>query len=86
MEMYGFRGLLETADPLTNFNNIIYTQIGSFLHKTTSEKVWLPQSDKDRGSSFRGLIETAESFMTPQKPSRKRILALSSFKGILWQK
>jgi hypothetical protein len=74
--MYGFRGshfggLIETAESFKNFN-IIYTQKGSFLHKTTSEKVWLPRSDRD----LRILYDTAEAFV-------KTLLALSSFKGIL---
>jgi hypothetical protein len=62
-----------------NFNNIIYTHKGSFLHKTTSEKVWLPPrkllpwAHIDRGSSFRGLIETSESFDTAEAFAKTNI-------------
>jgi hypothetical protein len=49
----GFSGLILTT--------LFYTQKGSFLHKTTSEKVWLPWSDRDCRSGFSSLTETAKA-------------------------
>jgi hypothetical protein len=49
-----FGGFNETTESIKKiFNNIIFTQKGSFQHKTTSKKVWLKgirRSQWDRGS------------------------------------
>jgi hypothetical protein len=60
-----FRGLIETVEAAS---------VVSY-----KPRKWLPRSHRDRRIGFRGLIDTAESFMTLWKPSREKILTLSFF-------
>jgi hypothetical protein len=71
----------EIFDP--RFNQTIPPR--ALIHGLKSFRIWLRIRRENRDHCWKcmALIETAESFLTPRKPSRKRILALSSFKGIL---
>jgi hypothetical protein len=74
--MYGFRGLIETAESGKNFNNIIYTQKGSFLQKTTSEKIWIPRSDIDIRNGFRPWIRALGGIVCWKKPRVENLVTL----------
>jgi hypothetical protein len=84
-EMMGFRGINVTSEvdsavsmrpqhPYKNFNIIIFHQKGSFQHKTMTEKFGV--------SIHKGLNETAESFMSPQKPSQNEYWLSIPLKGL----
>jgi hypothetical protein len=51
--------LMRPRNPQKKYNTI-FSQKGSFQHKTISKKVWLPRFQWDPGSRFGGLNETAK--------------------------
>jgi hypothetical protein len=72
LKKFDFHGLHETAEA--------DSAVSMRLRKRIERCQW------EGGSRISGLNETAESFATPRKPLWKRIWALNSFKGIIWQK